>query len=68
MPPDISDAFLDILWDRHLDGKYLPLHVLASMTRRGPLIVLQGDVATHCRVKQRHLRDGRIWRKTLAAV
>jgi hypothetical protein len=59
---------LDILWERHRRGAYLPPHVRASLTSRGPTIQIRSPCSTHRWLRQGATGKGRIWRITPALV
>jgi len=64
VPLDISNALLDILWDRHLRGAYLPQHVIAQPTILGPSIQIDGTCITLRWLRYAATREGGSWRIT----
>jgi len=63
VPLTLSDALLDILWERHLRGAYLPLHVIAQPTTLGPSIQIDGTLTLRW-LRYAATREGGSWRIT----
>ncbi|MBC9206820.1 hypothetical protein IBL26_08225 [Roseomonas aerophila] len=68
VPLSMSDALLDMLWERHLRGAYLPQHVVARLTMRGPTIQIRSVCATYRWLRHPDTQNGGFWRITPSLV
>jgi len=65
MQAELSDAELDELWQRHLDGHPLPANVTAHATIRGPQLIISLPPAQTFWTRQDQPRHSRAWHKVL---